>query len=309
MRTRCSRWFAAAALAAVVAGCGSPEDEQLLRFLGFQGAGSSGTDSSVSMIEGDLRDGIALKVDASFENQTLALDSSGGGTGGITIYRVEVDYGMTGYDPPSFSYPVSLYAPPASSKDATGGGTVVLSDIPIVPVSVKQWLIDNTPSEKDGVVEMTAKVDFLGHTDAGEDLTVGASLAVTLTDAGGDGGGGGGTTEPILTIAATLPTAVDSAPTVTGQFTVYRNGSTANALIVEYDVDVTSTDAATPGTDYTALSGSVEIPAGSSSATIKVIPIADTAVEGDEAVTVTLLDRAGYTLGNPRSDTVTISDN
>lgn len=313
MRARCSRRFAAAALVAALvgffpAGCESPEDDTLLRFLGFQGAGSSGADSSVSMIEGDLRDGTALKVDASFENQTVALDASGGGTSGITIYRVEVDYGMSGFDPPSFSYPVSLFAPAGSGKDGAGGGTVTLSDIPIVPVSVKQWLIDNTPSEQDGVVEMTANVDFLARTDAGEDLTVGGALAVTLKDEDG-----GGATDSLVTIQATEQNAVDASPGTDGRFTVYRTGDRSGSLVVSYSVGA-EPDRAVPGAtcaagiDYRSLAGTVSIPAGSPSSTITVDVCPDSVPESPETVTVTLSAGAGYTVSQPDSDTVTIRD-
>ena len=105
-----------------------------------------------------------------------------------------------------------------------------------------------------------------------------------------------------VTINATDNTATEAGAT-TGTFTVSRTGSTSSALTVYYAVSGT----AASGSDYSALSGSVTIPAGSSTATITVIPINDTSVESDETVIVTLSTNASYTVGTPNSATVTIT--
>lgn len=65
---------------------------------------------------------------------------------------------------------------------------------------------------------------------------------------------------------------------------------------------------ATAGSDYTALPGSVTIPAGQTSAMVTVTPIADSATEGDETVTLALATGSGYAIGTPNNATVTISD-
>ena len=107
-----------------------------------------------------------------------------------------------------------------------------------------------------------------------------------------------------VTIAALDATATEAGAT-TGAFRVSRTGSTASPLTVFYSVAGT----ATPGTDYTALPGSVTIPAGVAAANILVRPINDTRVEGNETVVVTLSSRAAYTIGSPSSATVTIISN
>jgi hypothetical protein len=66
---------------------------------------------------------------------------------------------------------------------------------------------------------------------------------------------------PVVSITATDPWASESAGD-TGTFTVSRTGDLTNALAVSYIVG----GDAVAGTDYAALSGSVVIPAGSSSA-------------------------------------------
>ena len=86
-----------------------------------------------------------------------------------------------------------------------------------------------------------------------------------------------------MTIAATDATATE-AGTTTGQYTVTRTGATTAALTVNYTVAGT----ATAGSDYVALAGSVQIPAGAATATVTVTPIDDTAVEADETVVATL---------------------
>jgi len=109
---------------------------------------------------------------------------------------------------------------------------------------------------------------------------------------------------PVVTIAASDPAAGEAGPDP-GVFTVSRTGSTTAGLTVNYSTGGT----ATSGSDYTALSGSVFIPAGSASAPIVVTPIDDAVFEGNETVVVTLTSGTGYTLGTPRTATVTIADN
>jgi len=110
--------------------------------------------------------------------------------------------------------------------------------------------------------------------------------------------------EPEVSIFATIPNAAE--PATNGQFTVTRSGSTASALTVFY---VTG-GSATAGSDYSALSGSVTIPAGSSSATIPLTVIDDFIVEPSETVDVTLSVGPGtYTVVLPWAASATIADN
>ena len=77
-------------------------------------------------------------------------------------------------------------------------------------------------------------------------------------------------------------------------------------------ISYTVTGDATAGSDYTALSGTVTIMAGSTTATIDVTVIDDNLLEDNETVTVTLdsitSGDADITIGASNSDTVTISD-
>ena len=109
--------------------------------------------------------------------------------------------------------------------------------------------------------------------------------------------------DPVATVSATDDTATELG-TTTGTFTVSLdapNGS-GSAITVNYTV----TGTATPTGDYTALTGSVDIPDTQQTATITVTPVDDAAVEVDETVIVTLSAGTGYTVGAPNSGTVTI---
>ncbi len=110
------------------------------------------------------------------------------------------------------------------------------------------------------------------------------------------------------TVSITASDANAGEPTDDGQFTVtLDNGKVAptGGIVVNY----TTAGTATSGSDYTALAGTVTIPAGASSATIAVDVISDTtADEAAETVVVTLTSasHSSVTLGTAKSATVTI---
>ena len=107
-----------------------------------------------------------------------------------------------------------------------------------------------------------------------------------------------------VNIVATDATALEGVDTAT--FTVRRTVPTSDPLTVSYAVSGKGTNTK----DYDTLSGSVEIPAGESSATITVTPVFDTLTqEKNETVIVTLQTDPAYTLGFPKTATVTIKNN
>jgi subtilase family serine protease len=107
---------------------------------------------------------------------------------------------------------------------------------------------------------------------------------------------------PSVTIEATTPAAAEAGQTA-GIFTVRRTGDTTRDLTVRYSVSGT----ATPGSDYTALAGSVTMRTGEAAATIVVAPIDDALVDQDETVIVTLTSAVTYRIETPGSATVTIA--
>jgi len=76
-------------------------------------------------------------------------------------------------------------------------------------------------------------------------------------------------------------------------YTFTRTGSLDNALTVSYTIGGTATN----GTDYTTIPASVTFLANSAIATVIVDPIADTSLELDETVSITLNSGAAYTMG------------
>lgn len=93
-----------------------------------------------------------------------------------------------------------------------------------------------------------------------------------------------------------------------GSFTVTRTGPTTNSLTVSY----TTSGSAVAGTDYTGLSGTVTIPAGSRTATVYVYPQDDGDSDDNqtsETLTVKLKHQLSlYALGTPQSADMTIKE-
>jgi acetyl esterase/lipase len=81
-------------------------------------------------------------------------------------------------------------------------------------------------------------------------------------------------------------------------FAVSRTGGTAAPLTVRWALSGT----AAPGADYTAspAAGAVTIPAGASFARVRIAPIADAFVEGDEPVALTLVSDPAYRIDAAR---------
>ncbi|HEY3325340.1 MAG TPA: S8 family serine peptidase [Planctomycetota bacterium] len=107
-------------------------------------------------------------------------------------------------------------------------------------------------------------------------------------------------------VFATMPWASETGPK-NGEFTVTRTGSTAQDLLVKYDVS--SNSDALPDIDYQRLPGTVTIPAGSASVKIVVVPIDNTVFDATRDVALQLLSSPDYALSSNQSATVHILDN
>ncbi|MBD2568896.1 M10 family metallopeptidase C-terminal domain-containing protein [Anabaena lutea] len=111
---------------------------------------------------------------------------------------------------------------------------------------------------------------------------------------------------PSITLAVS-PASVTEDGTANLIYTFTRTGSTTNALTVNYSIGGTaaSTDytGATPGTGKT-----ITFAAGSSTATLTINPTADTTVEANETVALTLATGTGYTVGTTTAVTGTITN-
>ncbi|MFM6404011.1 MAG: Calx-beta domain-containing protein, partial [Microcystis sp.] len=103
---------------------------------------------------------------------------------------------------------------------------------------------------------------------------------------------------------AVSPSSVAEDGTTNLVYTFTRSGVTSNALTVNYTVGGTATN----GTDYTSIPTSVTFAANSATATVTVDPTADTTVEPDETVILTLASGTGYTVGTTTAVTGTINN-
>lgn len=118
-------------------------------------------------------------------------------------------------------------------------------------------------------------------------------LLISACNSGGGGSGGnpntpppppppqGPTPEVEISIADAAATEGDAVIT----FIVSLDEAATTAVTVDY---ATEDDTATAGEDYVAASGTLQVPAGSTSASIDVDLLDDAAVEGDERLTVVL---------------------
>ena len=120
----------------------------------------------------------------------------------------------------------------------------------------------------------------------------------------GGGNGGGGGDLPVISLSNKSINEGD-ASTIDMAFTVSLNKAS------NVDVDVAYTTAngtATAGSDYQAASGTLTIPAGSTSAVITVSLNGDTDVEPDETFTLTLANPTGATLGVANATGTIVND-
>lgn len=90
----------------------------------------------------------------------------------------------------------------------------------------------------------------------------------------------------------------------TGKFYFSRK-NTAGDLTVSYAIAGNAVN----GSDYDLISGTITIPDGASGADLLISPVNDTAVEGTETVTLTVLSGSGYGVDLPSAATLYIGDN
>nr|WP_045357963.1 Calx-beta domain-containing protein [Microcystis aeruginosa] len=131
---------------------------------------------------------------------------------------------------------------------------------------------------------------------AGTDYTIGTTTAVTGTI----------TNDDTSVTLAVSPASVTEDGTSNLVYTFTRSGVIANALTVNYTLGGT----ATLNTDYTrsGTNNTVTFAANATTATVIVDPTADTTVESNETVALTLASGTGYTIGTPNAATGTITN-
>jgi uncharacterized protein (DUF1800 family) len=107
-----------------------------------------------------------------------------------------------------------------------------------------------------------------------------------------------------VTLAATIASA-DKSGSKPGEFTFTRAGDLSQALTVNYVTGGTAVN----GFDYPFLPGTITIPGGSASATVRLAPNPSVLTTGGQTATLTIATGSGnYSVGSPASATVTIAD-
>jgi gliding motility-associated-like protein len=164
----------------------------------------------------------------------------------------------------------------------------------VVPVNVTDDDLIEAPE--------TVVLTITNGKSASINYTVGTSNTATVNIADDDN------TNLNLLVTASKPDATE--PTVNGEFTIsLASGKrTADAITIQYMIGGT----ATPDADYTAITGTITIPAGASSVTVPVSVLNDSEVETPETVVFMLTggQSASYTFtkGAASDATVTITD-
>jgi hypothetical protein len=182
-------------------------------------------------------------------------------------------------------YRVGGTATNGSDYSALGGAVTIPAGQASAVVSVAP--VNDPDAEASETVDVTLQPNGA--------YMVGSPSTATVTIADND--------RPTVTIVATDATASEAGPD-TGTFTITRTGPTTASLRVTF----TATGSA-QSADYTPLGTQVFIPAGSSSVTLTVTPLADGLTEGNENVDVFLTSNSGLIVGSPGSARVVIGAN
>ena len=211
----------------------------------------------------------------------------------------------------TFSGPTALYKVEIGAFDEDDGAPAASLAVAQNGTSIGTVLLDQDPGGN--AASPNTKVTRLVSNEVL--LTNGATIQVTGVESGGEQARFDfisftpvGAAVPTLSIVATIDGAEGGLAAVPGEFTLNLSKSVSTATVVSYTVSGT----ATPGSDYTPLSGSVTIGAYQTSATIAVPVIDDTLIDPNETVIVSL---TGITAGDPnvvlgstKSATIIISD-
>lgn len=144
------------------------------------------------------------------------------------------------------------------------------------------------PGETTKAVTVPVLGDTIPEATETFDLVVSAAPGTTLVKASGRATI---TDDDTATVTvADVSKAEGNSGTSPATFTVRFSSSQAQAVSVNYATSSAAGDTATAGTDYTAATGKVTIPAGQTSATFDVPVLGDTTVEPNETFTVTVSD-------------------
>ena len=216
----------------------------------------------------------SVAEDAGTHNVAVNLSPAAPAGGFTLIYTTSGGTATNGSDYTSLS----------GTVDVTAGATSV--NIPIT-------ITDDNDDE-------TAETIILTLTSGGTGYTVGSANVHTLTITDNDG--------TVATPEITFASASNSVAEDAGTHNAAVNLSPAapsGGLTLNY----TTGGTAIGGSDYTSLSGTVDVTAGAASVNIPVVITDDNDDEGNEILVLTLTSGTGYTVGSSNTHTLTITDN
>jgi hypothetical protein len=246
-------------------------------------------------------------VSISAAPDSKAAETAAGATADTGTFRVS--RGSTGGNlTVSFTRGGTAKFGPACDYTLSAGGSNLATTAVVIPDGQEYVDIVVKPVD-DLLAEVTETVVLTLAPGAGYSFdAVVASRAATVEIADN---------EPSVSIAATIPSASETAPSTTGKgkFTITRAGNTSAALTVSF----VRSGTAKSGTDYVLKAGGVTLAgktvtmaAGAQSVDIDLVPVNDLLVEPAETVVLTLASGKTYTLdpvaGN-RTATASIEDN
>lgn len=186
-----------------------------------------------------------------------------------------------------------FYAIGGTATAGTGYDYTPLAGSVTIPAGATFATIDLTPLD-DSIYEGDETVVLTLSPHSEYALGLPSTATATITD-----------DDPATVVTITPATTTISEASGPTQFTFTRTGNLTTSLTVGYTVGGT----AMAGSDYTALSGSVTIPADAASVTVDLEPKQDLITEdGGETVILTLGEGTGYILGSSNTATATITD-
>ncbi len=286
-------------------------------------------------------DGIAEGSGEGSETYTIALGPNDATANGFDLTTLGTNVGG-GADPDSSAntFNVQVNDPPPPSAGVTisemaimidegdeGAYTVVLDTQPASSVEIT---VESDMTSAATVGTNSASLTFTASnwdtvqtvTVTGVDDNVVGDRTATISHSidTGDGDGAGYPDDGSLTIGSVAVTVTDDdLPEVSfavASFTTNEGSGTYNVVVnlspapaANTTIAYTVAGTATPGTDYTTLTGTVVASASASSVNIPVVITDDSTQEGSETVILTLAAGSGYTVGTGRVHTLTITDN
>lgn len=226
----------------------------------------------------------------------------------------------------TYSFTIRATDNTGATGDRIYSGTVAAPSLRLAPASataIQGVPFSQTLTTYDGVAPHTYVLES-GFLPSGLSLSNVGVISGTTTAAVGnyaltlrvtDGSTGLGSYYEVKPFTLT----VSPAPSVSiavSPAKVYEDGATNLVYTVTRSVNLpsptvvnlTTGGTATSGTDYTGAVTSLTIPANATTATLVIDPVADTNVEPDETVIITVAAGSGYTVGTPASATGTIEN-